>query len=205
MKEPAHIWLRDRRTGNAVAALIDALDAVEVQNAVATWKPVIEERIQQWIAAGVPRSQWPEHHHWNWERKFAHYHGLLAYQFLGIECEGEVQGLMLVATEGHACRLPEQFGRPLVYVNYLSTAPWNDPSYSDAPRFGLVGSVLIAAAVQVSLESGFRGRLGLHALPQAEVFYREYCGMTDLGADASDYDLHYFEMTPEQANDFLNS
>lgn len=42
---------------------------------------------------------------------------------------------------------------------------------------------------------------GLHSLPQANGFYANTCGMTDLGPG---YDnLRYFEMTPEQAQVFI--
>jgi hypothetical protein len=129
---------------------------------------------------------------------------LLAYQFLGIECEGEMQGLMLVATAGHDGRLNAQVGKPLVYVDYIVTAPWNDPGYVANPRFGLVGKVLIGAAIQVSRELGFRGRLGLHSLPKAEPFYRERCGMTDLGIDAEVEGLRYFEMSSTQARRYMS-
>ena len=63
--------------------------------------------------------------------------------------------------------------------------------------------VLIATAVQLSLEEGFRGRIGLHSLPQAETFYATNCGMTDLGKDTKKEGLRYFEMTPAQAAAFL--
>lgn len=114
-----------------------------------------------------------------------------------------MQGLMLVATAGYVCRIPEQQNRDAVYVDYIATAPWNSPSITESPRFGMVGRVLIAAAIQLSLDEGFKGRLGLHSLPQAEEFYRAQCGRTDLGADKRKQNLRYFEMTPEQAADFL--
>ena len=77
------------------------------------------------------------------------------------------------------------------------------PSLVNTPRHGLVGRVLIATAVQLSQEEGFKGGVGLHALPQAETFYARQCGMTDLGKDMRKEGLRYFEMTPEQAADFL--
>jgi hypothetical protein len=67
-----------------------------------------------------------------------------------------------------------------------------------------VGSVLLAAAIQLSIDEEFLGRLGLHSLPQADDWYRK-CRMTDLGPDPSEkQNLRYFEMTPEQAQAFLN-
>ena len=49
----------------------------------------------------------------------------------------------------------------------------------------------------------FHGRIGLHSLPQANGFYANTCGMTDLGTDPDYGGLRYFEMTPEQARAFV--
>lgn len=60
----------------------------------------------------------------------------------------------------------------------------------------------MTAAIAVSEDEGFKGRLGLHSLPQADDFYRKI-GMTDLGQDAAYQNLRYFEMTSEQARAFF--
>ena len=49
----------------------------------------------------------------------------------------------------------------------------------------------------------FQGRVGLHSLPQANGFYANTCGMTDLGPDPHHRELRYFEMTPVQAQEFI--
>jgi hypothetical protein len=59
------------------------------------------------------------------------------------------------------------------------------------------------AAVRLSRDEGFHGRVGLHSLPQAEAFYRDTCLMASLGADASCQDLPYYELTREKAAEFL--
>lgn len=120
----------------------------------------------------------------------------------GVECGVDMQGLMLVSTAGHPCRIPEQRGKDQVYVEFVATAPWNWPELVAEPRYGLVGRVLIATAVNLSVAEGFRGRIGLCSLPQAETFYANNCGMTDHGIDAKER-LRYFEMTPDQAAAFL--
>lgn len=89
-----------------------------------------------------------------------------------------------------------------MYLDYLEVAPWNRPEFGAAPRLRGVGSALITAAVALSDEEGFKGRLGLHSLPQADAFYRKI-GMTDLGQDPAYQNLRYFEMTVEQARAFL--
>jgi len=71
------------------------------------------------------------------------------------------------------------------------------------PRYCGVGSIFIRTAIEVSRLEGFKGRIGLHSLPQSESFYGNKCGMTDLGKDSNYQDLRYFEMTPEQALSFV--
>jgi len=61
----------------------------------------------------------------------------------------------------------------------------------------------VGGSIHLSIEEEFQGRIGLHSLPQADEWYRNSCGMTDLGRDHAIQDLRYFEMTPEQASEFL--
>lgn len=102
-----------------------------------------------------------------------------------------------------SCRLPQQQGKSMVYIEYLVTAPWNRLSLAPQPRFGGIGSALVGVAIQISFDEGFDGRLGLHSLPQASAWYAQKCGMTDLGIDPNKKPLQYFEITTDQANAFL--
>jgi len=127
--------------------------------------------------------------------------GLLAFQSFAVVAQGKTQGLMRVELN-HTGRIASQAGRPLVYVEYLEVAPWNHGDAEDQ-RFRGVGTALMTAAVDLSLSEGFAGRVALHSLPQAESYYRESCGMTDLGADPLYDHLRYFEMTVQQAAKFI--
>jgi hypothetical protein len=197
-------YLKDRRTGKLVAAtLIDGVSRDEVERAESSWQPILLESLETRGRSGIAKGSQLEHSHWDWRKKHAAIEGLIAYRMFGIECEGDMQGLMLVSTVGHPCRITEQRGKEQVYIDFVATAPWNSPGLVDVPRYGLVGRVLIATAVQLSVEEGFRGRIGLHSLPQAETFYATNCGMTDLGKDTKKEGLRYFEMTPAQAAAFL--
>jgi hypothetical protein len=130
--------------------------------------------------------------------------GLLAHLGFSVVCDGMTQGLMRIDLT-HSSRLATQHGKPLVYVEYLEAAPWNRPELSSPPRYRGVGSALIAAAILLSMSEGFKGRIGLHSLPQADQFYRDTCCMSDLGPDANYRgNLKYFEMTPAQAAAFAN-
>lgn len=204
MSERSIVHIKDRRTGMLEeATLIDGVTRQDVELAEGQWNPYLAKELARLQSEGVPRDQWPQHAHWNWRDKQEAVEGVLAYRMFGIECDSEIQGLMLCVTAGKTCRIESQKGKPLVYVHFLAAAPWNLRSITREPRFSLVGTVLIAVAIQLSLEEEFSGRIGLHSLPQADEWYEKTCGMTNLGADPSAHHLKYFEMTPEQAAKFL--
>jgi hypothetical protein len=128
---------------------------------------------------------------------------LLAFKGFSVSAQGETQGLAQVDLTKSA-REANASGKPLVYLDYLEVAPWNRPELGFTPRLRGVGTALVTAAVALSEEEGFKGRIGLHSLPQADDFYRRRCGMTDLGPDAAYQNLRYFEMTAAQARAFLD-
>ena len=61
----------------------------------------------------------------------------------------------------------------------------------------------MGAAIRLSIEEGYKGRIGLHSLPQSNDFYSNRCGMIDLGADPHYQNLRYFEATPEIAQHLI--
>ena len=129
--------------------------------------------------------------------------GMLANPGFSIVCNEMTQGMMIVDTVKHRGRIDAQKGQHIVYVEYIESAPWNRAELFDSPRYQGVGSILVAAAVSQSEELEFQGRVGLHSLPQADAFYTDTCGMTDLGPDLNYRGLRYFEMTPIQAQEFI--
>ncbi len=183
--ERSRVYLEDRISGQLVeAVLVDDIESHHLADFEQLWRP-------------YPSVQQEEHGHWDWRKKVDYYSGQLSYSCFALECDGKTQGLMIVNTI-ERCRLPQQSNKHLVYVEYLASAPWN---HSNQGCKG-VGMTLIEAAIRLSIDDGNRGRIGLHALPQADSFYRTTCGMTDLGPDASyspKYPLRYFEMTEKQA------
>jgi hypothetical protein len=112
---------------------------------------------------------------------------------------------MLIANcVGHLTRLSPS-GQDLVYVDFVETAPWNwkESRAGRTPRLKGVGRQLVEIAVRWSLDLDLKGRLGLHALPQADEFYRTACEMNDFGADPAYRGLRYFEFSGQQAKTFL--
>jgi len=190
--------------------LVDGLTGQPVEAAL--YQPITEKHLQhhetawqQWLKAHysthptLPRQQ---SDHWDWRAKMGAVRRLLAYPSFAIECNNETQGLMIVNTIA-SCRLPSQEGKPLVYIEFLETAPWNRGTLTAEQRFKRVGPVLLNIAIQVSQHEGFRGRIGLHSLPQSDSWYRDKCRMEDLGPDTKKHNLRYFEMTIKHASAFL--
>ena len=197
------VQILDQQTKVRVdATLYTEIAPAKLIDIEAVWGPVRIAAVQR-IASGVSLGQIPEHWHWNWGAKSANLR-FLAYRCLGIECQGQMQGLMMVKSAGCAARIPPDAGKPLVYVDFIEVAPWNSRHLTDTPRFGGIGVRLIEAAVRFSMDEGLHGRVGLHSLPQAEAFYRNTCLMVCLGADASYQNLPYYELTREKVAEFLS-
>jgi hypothetical protein len=190
------IQITDGVTGEAKPAqLVLGLTLDEVDEASALWETALTENQQNPTITA-------QHLHWNWSLKARTVHGLTNYLLAGVRVDEEMQGLILWDELLTKARHPSQLGKDTVYIHFVSTAPWNDRSLTPSPRFVGVGSVLLLAAIDRSIELEYRGRIGLHALPQAEGFYRR-CEFSDMGPDTEHDSLRYFEFTPAQAESFL--
>lgn len=161
----------------------------------------IEEHWGAMFSAAAPEDR-AEDAHWDWTRKaFAAVSNPMSYELYGLTAEGQTQGLMLAVKGGPKCfsRHEDHPRKPMVYVDFLATAPWNRPSMTTTPSYKGVGWVLLMTAVSLSYDEEFSGRMGLHALPGAETFYRDRMGMTDFGGDPDYQNLRYFELSQKQA------
>jgi hypothetical protein len=198
------VFIFSPQSGQPEAAeLWDAITEKQLADWEGEWVPELFKAVQRLKRAGIERKQWPQSRHWDWRRKTEALQGMLANPGFSIVCGGVTQGMMLVDTTMKRCRLESQKGKNLVYVSFVETAPWNRKELFDPPRYRGVGAIFIRAAIELSKDQGFKGRIGLHSLPQANSFYANACGMTDLGADQDYQGLRYFEMTPEQAEAFI--
>jgi hypothetical protein len=201
------VFLLDVERGTAESAeLWDAITEQQLADWEAEWVPELFKAMQKMRRLNVPRRFWPQSRHWDWRKKTQALQGMLAHPGFSIMCRGMTQGMMIVDTVTKRCRLPTQKGKDLVYVEYLENAPWNRKELLfDPPRYRGVGTILMRGAIELSRSEGFKGRVGLHSLPQSNSFYANTCGMTDLGADSDpNYSpMHYFEMTPEQSEVFI--
>lgn len=193
----SEVYLRDGKSGMLIeASLFDEVTPDHLALWDRDWVPAMQA-----FRAGLPPGQKPEDSHWDWRRKSQAVRGMLGYHSFALICRKELQGLMMT-NDVSSARLRAQFGKPLIYVEFVATAPWNRPKLQDPPRYRGVGQVFILAAIETSRDAGFKGRVGLHSLPEAEPFYEQKCGFARLGADSSHQNLTYFEMTETQADAF---
>lgn len=204
----ARVLIIDNKTGAPVEA--ELFDEVTVEHFIETqqeWRPIVLKAARE-LAARGHRELIPQHFHWDWTTKAPEL-GVLANTFYGLRYENKLQGLMKVEIVGEfcRCRLPEQNGKALVYVDYVEVAPWNlkvlAAALGDKPRFNAVGTRMVEAAVRKSMEEDCKGRIGLHSLPVTEGFYNRACGMTAVGRDPAKQNLLWLEYTPEQAMKFI--
>lgn len=128
--------------------------------------------------------------YWIWDYKLRQADRDTRYETYAVEVDSLTQGLMFLETQWHRSQLPQQY--PLVYVEALAAAPWNRQLLEDPPYFRGVGQTLLLFARQRSLELGYGGRVGLHALPGSEGFYRRN-QMPEYDPDPDKEDLIYFE------------
>ena len=142
--------------------------------------------------------------HWKWREKQQARSNRFDWESFAVECGGENQGMMFVRTVGFA-RIGSQHNLPLIYIDLISAAPWNRFGFTDSPLYKGVGPLLMGAAISLSYSEGLDGRLGLHALPQSEDWYRAQ-GMTELGIDTVHPEqLVYFEFTSVDARNYVSN
>lgn len=186
------------------ATLLDGLVPKDLLLVERVWGPERLRVLGELLGRGVPRPEHPESLHWDWGRKASELKLLEASGF-AIVCQEEWQGAMLVRTASHfaaARSRPRQAARLRGLHRSGPMELANPGAWPGEPLPGC-GSLLFREAVLESMRQGFHGRLGLHALPQAESFY-ERVGMTRVGPDPSKQNLVYFEFTREQAGRFLD-
>lgn len=199
---PVQIYRRADKT-IVEAVLHTELAASALIEAEKQWGAIRRKTARKLKRAGKV-GEIPEHCHWDWGRKSLNLE-YLTYRCCGIEYDGKYQGLLMLGLGNKFARLPPEIGRPLVYIDYIESAPWNYAKMVETPLYGGIGAVLIRAAVGVSYEEEYQGRIGLHALSQSEKFYRDDCQMVCCGPDLSYYNLPYYEMTREIATRFTSN
>ncbi|MEO1095086.1 MAG: hypothetical protein AAFX01_09315 [Cyanobacteria bacterium J06638_28] len=97
---------------------------------------------------------------------------------------------MAIETQWHRSQIERR--NRIVYIQALASAPWNRKAIQPLPALRGVGTALLLFARQRSLELGYEGRVGLHALSGVESFYDDQ-NMASYGPDPEKENLTYFE------------
>jgi hypothetical protein len=200
MKERlGNIDLLNRLTGEfEPASIVQGLDEANFRDFETLWKPALDKRAAEFASWEEAADGNVQDAHWDWVGKAK---SEAKFEAFGIECAGMTQGLMLVDLATRFARILSQKGLDLCYVELIATAPWNRPKFGEKPKYKGVGRALLATAISKSVELEFKGRLGLHSLPESESWYGPL-GFTNCGFD-DDKGLLYFELTEEAAVMFM--
>lgn len=191
--------LLNRDTGEMEPAeIFSGYDDTNRQQYEGLWKPQLVRRNAEFTTWEDSAAGNAQDSHWEWDEFMT---TSLSYESFVVECGGVMQGLMNVNIATKFATLPPHQGRELAYVDRIATAPWNRPKFTTTPKYKGVGRMLFATSVSLSVSLEFCGRTGLHALEQSETWYQEL-GLTDCGFDEAE-GMRYFEMTEEQAIEFL--
>jgi hypothetical protein len=205
-RDSSPVKLHNRHSGCLVDAILyEGISADNLQEYNDVWAPKFLEaleRARELLRQGKSVDHPVEDKHWDWSKKVLKTQGSLAHKHYVIECEDKTQGMMQLEMSLHRSRI--ESGQHMVYIDYLSVAPWNRKTIETNPRFKLVGTVLLGQAIGTSDDEGFFGRIGLHSLPSAADWYRNIIGMKSFGMDSMYENLEYFEMSKSDAQKFLN-
>jgi hypothetical protein len=189
---------------NEPASLFEGIDESNLLSFERDWRIAFDTRVPADASSAERIAANAQDAHWDWRRLAEIRGNPLLYQMYAVECAGRMQGIMLVKKGGSFSRHPDHPNADMIYVERIATAPWNRPRFMDKPIYKGIGQLLLAAAVNLSFDEELGGRIGLHALSDAEAFYRDVIGMTDFGRDEDHYGLCYFELSSTQAQAFLN-
>lgn len=189
--------LLNRLTGQyEPASIYRGIDDTNLSDFDQNWLPVFRARVTDFSDAQAIAAGNAQDWHWDWARKAREASRSMGLETFAIECDGHTQGLMLVNLTQFA-RLAPHAGRELAYIELLATAPWNRKRTVPNPKYKGAGEALILTAISLSVNEGFEGRVGLHALAQSESWYPQN-GFTDVEYDYVKK-MRYFEMTAVQA------
>ena len=127
-----------------------------------------------------------------------------AWRFFAIQYRSFLQGAIVISTKPAECMAQENMGMKALGVEYLSAAPWNLGRFMRTlrrePYLQEVGPNLMRVAISLSQATECDGRIYLHSVQKAARFYRDKCGMIDLGmVDVNGEVLGRFEMSSQQA------
>ncbi len=172
---------------------------LDIEEQWATYRQDLRMKLR---TSGISVQDWPESLHWDWARKSLRlaFRDPNDFRLMAICHNNVYQGVIITLRKGHRASLQPDTGKPLIYVEFLEAAPWNWTIRGVQNRkFKGIGPLLLRAAVTQSVQMGWDGRTGLHALPQAMSFY-EHQGFRFVSNDPGKENLPYYELSAADAS-----
>ena len=186
------VMIKDSESGKYVKAMIySPINDKNIEDYNRLWRPFFD-KVKEKFAKEENKI---EDSHWDWGKKLEYMNGLLAFKSFALELENITQGMMIIENAQHFSKIENN--KHLIYIEFLSKAPWNRKNIVEKPKYSFIGSVLVFKAVRESLDRGFEGRVGLASLKQACLFY-EKLSFKNIGIDFQN-NLKYFELSKEAA------
>lgn len=183
------VWLKDNINNRYVLANLTGFERRHIEMWYNQWKDNLKKRDNSLYPAA----------RWDWEEIFSSMLSDVTRKGFCIEYQDRLQGILVVTYKGKMNR----DGEPIVFVEYIATAPWNRPDNiltKNKGQFSLIGSYLLRCAVDLSQTLGYEGRIALESEPEAMEFY-EQVGMENKGATDAEY--AYFEFNKNNALSFI--
>ena len=169
--DPIRVILRTASGGPLQAQIVSGIPSSGREQILRLWRPFIQACKED--DAG-----------WAWRWILEPTDGMIE---LALLTEGRIEGVMKVRLTS-ICREFENLGAPCCLIEYAAVAPWNRPADTVAwtatgkavheecgnERATPCGRLLFAAAMRLSRERGYEGRLGWFSERGAEARYREW-------------------------------
>jgi GNAT superfamily N-acetyltransferase len=168
--------------GQSVLGVLCSMNLRHLQDVDTIWQPML-------------KMMGEEDAFWDWAHKKRAALSQEGYEAYAIEYENLTQGLLWIETRRH--RSWSNLSWRVVYVEALASAPWNRRLINPEPYLKGIGRLLLQFARSRSLELGYGGRVGLHALSSSASFY-ESQNMMNGGSDPDYNGMVYFEYGPVQ-------
>ena len=112
------------------------------------WFPLRQRVVRRLNDAGIPPEYWPESSGWNWVRKAAALK-LMAIRGFGIRIDERWIGVSMINVAQFTARLAPDQRKPLVYLEFIETAPdcWPVKITGVAPEFAGCGVQMLRQVV----------------------------------------------------------
>jgi hypothetical protein len=181
----------------AVGSELRMLDDALAESVLEVWVPQLEPT--------------DEDYGWEWRKLLAAlcgrgdtsiFYSAEELEAAAIVCSGQVQGIVASSLPKSSPKLSRL--QSLLYVEYISVAPWNRPRQGDGRIFRAVGPSLLKQVVLRSAGTGHEGRIGLHSAGVAASKFYNGLGMKNRGPDYSEDGYVFFEGDTDWSNSFCS-